>query len=113
MSDIKDVKEAKEGWGVIRPGDRKAHYYRDMFSLCGTRGFYTFTLEPDNRPSPDDCKACRKVLDREKKVAASKHECPACKAEPGKPCHEWDCERVHIAAERKRLGYHPERLGAS
>lgn len=55
----------REGWGIIRPGDRKAHYYRETFSLCRTRGFYTYHLEPDTGPSPDDCKACRKVLDRE------------------------------------------------
>lgn len=55
-----------EGWGIIRPGDRKAHYYRETFSLCRTRGFYRYELEPDNGPSPDDCKACRKVLDKEK-----------------------------------------------
>jgi len=55
-----------EGWGVIRRGDRKAHYYRDTLSLCRTRGFYAYHLQPDNEPSPDDCKACRKVLDKEK-----------------------------------------------
>ena len=61
-----------EGWGVIRPGDRKAHYYRNTMSLCRTRGFYTYDLSPeDGVPSPDDCKACRKVLDREKAQAAS------------------------------------------
>ena len=29
-----------EGWGVIRPGDRKAHYYRQGMSLCHRVGFY-------------------------------------------------------------------------
>ena len=58
--------ELTEGWGIIRPGDRKAHYYRNTMSLCRTRGFYSYRLEPDDKPSPDDCKACRKVLDREK-----------------------------------------------
>ena len=57
--------ELTEGWGVIRPGDRKAHYYRDTMSLCRTRGFYTFELSPDTFKSKDDCAACRKVLDRE------------------------------------------------
>lgn len=54
-----------EGWGVVRPGDRKAHYYRETFSLCRTRGFYTGPLDPDISSSPDDCKACTKVLARE------------------------------------------------
>lgn len=58
-----------EGWGVIRPGDRKAHYYRLMMSLCGRVGFYQGELEPDNGPSRDDCAACRKVLARERVAA--------------------------------------------
>lgn len=57
--------EVKEGWGIIRPGDRKAHYYREMFSLCRTRGFYTGPLSADAFRSRDDCAACRKVLDKE------------------------------------------------
>lgn len=57
--------EPDEGWGVVRPGDRKAHYYRNMDSLCRRVGFYNGPLEPDENHSPDDCDACRKVLDRE------------------------------------------------
>lgn len=110
MAETAKTKVTK-GWGVIRPGDRKAHYYRDMFSLCGRVGFYNGDLGPDQFTSTDDCAACRKVLEREKKVRASKRECPVCKAAPGKPCHGWDCERIHIAVERERLGYHPQRLG--
>ena len=56
---------APEGWGIIRPGDRRAHYYRDMMSLCRRVGFYRGTLDPDAFKSKDDCAACRKVLDRE------------------------------------------------
>jgi hypothetical protein len=65
--------EAKEGWGVIRPGDRKAHYYRDMTSLCRRVGFYGGPLDPDELASEDDCAACRKELTREavKKGGAS------------------------------------------
>ena len=59
-----------EGWGVIRPGDRKAHYYRGMTSLCRRIGFYTGTLDPDIGTSPDDCVACRKVLASEDAKAA-------------------------------------------
>jgi hypothetical protein len=57
--------KAAEGWGLIRPGDRKAHYYRDAESLCRRVGFYFSQLEPDTSPSRDDCAACRKVLTRE------------------------------------------------
>lgn len=57
-----------EGWGVIRPGDRRAHYYRELFSLCNRVGFYSGPLEADGMPSPDDCKACRRVLDAEAKA---------------------------------------------
>jgi hypothetical protein len=57
---------AKEGWGVIRPGDRKAHYYVDAFSLCRRVGFYYGPLDVLDKPSPDDCAACRKKLDRNK-----------------------------------------------
>lgn len=39
-----------EGWGVIRPGDRKAHYYRNMESLCRRVGFYRGPSIPT--PSP-------------------------------------------------------------
>jgi hypothetical protein len=56
----------REGWGVIRPGDRKAHYYRETMSLCRRVGFYSGPLDPDTGISPDDCAACRKALDREK-----------------------------------------------
>ena len=54
--------EAKrtEGWGIIRPGDRRAHYYRDMTSLCRRVGFYTGPIDEDESPSPDDCAACKK-----------------------------------------------------
>jgi hypothetical protein len=54
------------GWGCIRPGDRKAHYYRGSFSLCGRVGFYMGPLEPDDGKGPDDCAACRKKLDAAK-----------------------------------------------
>ncbi len=59
--------EAKriEGWGVIRPGDRRAHYYRDMTSLCRRVGFYTGPIDDDQDSSPDDCAACKKERLRE------------------------------------------------
>lgn len=57
--------DQREGWGIIRPGDRRAHCYRDTESLCRRVMLYTGPLEPDENHSPDDCKGCRKVLDRE------------------------------------------------
>lgn len=59
-----------EGWGVIRPGDRKAHYYRDGFSLCRRVGFYNGPLDAEDNPSPDDHKECRTLRDREVARAA-------------------------------------------
>lgn len=56
----------QEGWGVLRPGDRKWHYYRDNTSLCGKVGFYFGDLEPDDgNEVSKDCRACRKKLDKE------------------------------------------------
>lgn len=55
-----------EGWGVIRPGDRKCHYYRNMDALCGKVGFYRGPLDADEGTSRDDCAACRKKLTKEK-----------------------------------------------
>lgn len=56
----------KEGWGVIRPGDRVCHYFRDMDSLCGRVGFYNGPLDEDTgSDSPKDCKPCRRKLRKE------------------------------------------------
>jgi hypothetical protein len=58
--------EPREGWSIrILPGDRDVHYYRISYSLCGRVPPYEGSLEPDDMHSPDDCKACRRVLDRE------------------------------------------------
>jgi len=61
--------QPQEGWGIIRPGDRKAHYYRGTMSLCRTRRFYACELSPDTFRSRDDCATCRRALDREKAKA--------------------------------------------
>ena len=51
----------KSGWGF--PGlAKKAHYFIGMRSLC-RKWMYGGALEPDNGPSPDDCKECRKSLE--------------------------------------------------
>ena len=42
-----EAKKDSEGWGVIRPGDRRAHYYRSGLSLCGRVGFYAGPLDAD------------------------------------------------------------------
>ena len=65
------VSTPNEGWGVIRPGDRKAHYYRGGESLCRKVGLYWADLWPDGYESPDDCAACRKklTLEAERKAA--------------------------------------------
>jgi len=53
------------GWG-FPTNSRKAHYFEagSTFSLCGRYGFYRGPREPDNGESVDDCKECRKKLDR-------------------------------------------------
>lgn len=62
--------EPREGWGVIRPGDRRAHYYVGTMALCRRVGFYQGPLEADNGPSRDDHKECRRLLVRRQAAAA-------------------------------------------
>ena len=58
-----EAKKDSEGWGVIRPGDRRAHYYRSGLSLCRRVRFYAGPLDADDgSDGPDDCRACRKKL---------------------------------------------------
>ncbi len=58
------TRPVREGWGVIRPGDRKAHFYRESFSLCKRVGFYRGPLETEDieKESKDDCLQCRRAL---------------------------------------------------
>lgn len=53
-----------EGWGVMRPGDRRFHYYRTGLSLCGRVGFYRGELEAeDGSRATHECAAClRRVI---------------------------------------------------
>lgn len=55
----------QEGWAY--PGNsRKAHYMRNMESLCGRYGFFNAPTQPDDgKPSPSDCAKCRKLCDAE------------------------------------------------
>lgn len=51
--------EAPQGWGVLRPGDRVHHYYRDGTSLCGRVGLYGGDLYPDPPLSNfEECSSC-------------------------------------------------------
>lgn len=53
-----------EGWGFPTSA-RKAHYFRDGRSLCGRYGWFVADndrLEPDTKPSRDDCAGCRAKL---------------------------------------------------
>lgn len=62
--------ETVEGWGVLRPGDRVFHYYRDGFSLCRKVGFYRDELTPDTgAPQSQDCATCARKLGQAKLVA--------------------------------------------
>lgn len=64
------AEQLTEGWGA--PGcSRKFHYFRGGLSLCRKIGFYNGELDPDDGTKrEDDCAACRKALERDKKRAA-------------------------------------------
>ena len=63
----------KEGWGQA-PGSPKWHYFRNQDSLCRKYGFRTKDddLEQGNDNSPDNCKACRRALEKERKPETDK-----------------------------------------
>lgn len=67
MTDI-DTSKPTEGWGMLGPTSKKAHYFRGTRSLCHRWGFYQGPLEADAFTSTDDCAACRKVLTKEQKM---------------------------------------------
>lgn len=58
------------GWGWPTLTATKAHYWREgeNRSLCGKYGRILVTVEPDNGPSPDDCKPCRRKLEQEQAI---------------------------------------------
>lgn len=73
-----EMGKPSEGWGAIRPGDRKAHYYVGGEALCGRVMFYVGPLDNETLaevPSEDDHKECRKLLTR--RLEARKKEKPA------------------------------------
>jgi hypothetical protein len=58
-----ETETTEEGWGFPL-ASRKAHYFVGITSLCGS-WLYTGRLEPETeKRSPDDCKACRRKLER-------------------------------------------------
>jgi hypothetical protein len=62
-----------EGWGVVRKGDRRAHYYRDLAPICGARPGYAGLLYKDDVISePDDCQACARKLRAAKGSSATR-----------------------------------------
>ena len=70
-----EMGKPKEGWGAIRPGDRKSHYYVGGESLCHRIMFYTGPHDDpslDEVPSDDDHKECRKLLTRRLKAKNEK-----------------------------------------
>ncbi len=64
----KDLQAAApaEGWKWLI-NSTKYHYFRDNRSLCGRYGVFSMgDVTPDNGVNADDCKCCRKKLDKEK-----------------------------------------------
>jgi hypothetical protein len=59
----------EEGWGIVRPGDRTAHYYRGSRSLCHRAGFYFGPLEPDAGGHMDEHKECGRKVKAERLAA--------------------------------------------
>lgn len=47
------------GWGYLRPGDRRVHFYDAGFSLCGRVGWYFGAIIAEGGPITSlDCKSC-------------------------------------------------------
>ena len=59
-------KEIKEGWGFPSQS-RKWHYFTNGRSLCGKFGWFDKDhLEDGNDNSPDNCKECKRRLEKRK-----------------------------------------------
>lgn len=68
MSEV--VKSATEGWNWLL-NSSKWHYFRGGRSLCGNwLGLGLTEYQQGNDESPDNCKACRKKLVKEKEKLA-------------------------------------------
>lgn len=56
----------KEGW-ALPMNTRKYHYFVGKKSLCGRWMFFGDLQPDDGEEGPDDCKACRRKLEKRKK----------------------------------------------
>jgi len=59
-----------EGWTWLI-NSRKWHYFRDSRSLCGKFALFdpmSGDLERGNDDSPDNCAACKRKLEKEKRT---------------------------------------------
>lgn len=76
----KKKREYTPGWGKPTDSARKFHYFEPRpgsdggmaRSLCMSYGFFyeRGPLEPETTPSPDDCKECRRRLEKQTKERA-------------------------------------------
>lgn len=57
--------ELIQGWG-FPTNSRKAHFFlaSEPISVCG-KWMYSGTRTPDEFESPDDCKPCRRIANRQ------------------------------------------------
>lgn len=67
---MSDTTTTDQGWMFpTQSSAGKAHYFRaDQRSLCGKWGSFMApreAFEPETGPSPSDCVACRRRLDKE------------------------------------------------
>lgn len=60
-----EEKPITEGWGKPQIS-RKFHYFVNRRSLCGRYMFWGDLQADTGEASPDDCKSCRKKLDKRK-----------------------------------------------
>jgi hypothetical protein len=63
-----------EGWQAEKyHSQRVYHYIRGTLSLCRKLGFYTGEVTPDNpsKRTKEDCSACVKQIERERRKAAA------------------------------------------
>lgn len=64
------MKNVIEGWKYL-VNSSKFHYFVNGRSLCNRWATLSdFGLKQDEFPSPDDCKVCRKKLDKRKEHEA-------------------------------------------
>lgn len=57
----------REGWG-FPANAKKAHYFVGGTALCGKWMYFGEYEAEGNVPSKDDCKACRRKLEKQKEA---------------------------------------------